>query len=77
MPEAVVEVRDVKQVQTRSGNTRFVLVDDEGREFTTFREEIAAKLGGLKGRRAQIEFHEQQRNGFTNMYLDRVEPEGE
>jgi hypothetical protein len=27
-----------------------------------------------EGKRARIEFHEQQRNGFTNVYLDRVEP---
>jgi hypothetical protein len=74
MPEAVVEVRDVKQVQTRSGNTRFVLVDDEGREFTTFREEIAARLHGLEGSRARIQYHEEQRGNFTNVYLDRVEP---
>jgi hypothetical protein len=26
-----------------------------------------------EGRRARIEFHEQKRNGFTNVYLDRVE----
>lgn len=74
MPEAVVEVKDVKQVQTRSGNTRFVLVDDRGREFTTFREEIAARLEGLEGRRARIEYHEERRGNFTNVYLDRVEP---
>lgn len=74
MPEAVVDVREVKEVRTRSGNTRYVLVDDRGREFTTFREEIAARLGGLKGKRARIEYHEQQRGNFTNVYLDDVVP---
>jgi len=73
MPETVVDVRDVKQVPTRSGNTRFVLVDDKGREFTTFREEIASGLDELKGRRARIEYHEERRGSFTNVYLDRVE----
>jgi hypothetical protein len=72
--EAVVDVRGVKQVPTRSGNTRFVLVDAEGREFTTFREEIASRLEGLEGKRARIQYHEEQRGKFTNVYLDRVEP---
>jgi hypothetical protein len=74
MPEAEVRVREVKAFKTRSGNTRFVLADDEGNEYTTFKEAVAAKLPGLEGRRARIKFHEQQRDGFTNVYLDAVEP---
>jgi hypothetical protein len=77
MPETEVRVSDVKAFKTRSGNTRFVLVDDEGNEYTTFKEAIAAKLPGLEGRRARIKFHEQQRDGFTNVYLDAVEPLGD
>jgi hypothetical protein len=67
-------VSDVKAVRTRSGNTRFVLVGDDGREFSTFREEIAADLPSLKGRRAHVEYHEERRGAYTNVYLDRVEP---
>jgi hypothetical protein len=74
MPEAEVRVNEVKAFKTRSGNTRFVLVDDAGKEYSTFKEAIAAKLPGLEGRRARITFHEQQRDGFTNVYLDAVEP---
>ncbi len=74
MPEADVRVRDVKAFKTKSGNTRFVLVDDQGTEYSTFREQIAAKLQGLEGRRARIKYHEQARDGFTNVYLDAVEP---
>jgi hypothetical protein len=74
VPEAVVDVRDVKHVPTRSGATRYVLVDDQGREFTTFREDIASGLDGLEGKRARIAYHEEQRGRFTNVYLDRVEP---
>ena len=74
MPEADVRVSEVKALKTRSGNTRFVLVDDAGNEYSTFKEAVAAKLPGLEGRRARIEFHEQERNGFTNVYLDAVEP---
>jgi hypothetical protein len=67
-------VREVRALKTRAGNTRFVLVDEGGNEYTTFKEPVAAKLPGLEGRRARIEFHEQERNGFTNVYLDDVTP---
>jgi hypothetical protein len=73
MAEADVRVSNVKAFQTKSGNTRFVLVDDEGKEYSTFKEQVAAKLPGLEGKRARIKFHEQERNGFTNVYLDAVE----
>ncbi|HYX88615.1 MAG TPA: hypothetical protein VE753_04550 [Gaiellaceae bacterium] len=74
MPEAEVRVRDAKALRTQGGNVRFVLVDDEGREYSTFKQEIAAALPGLEGRRVRIEYHEQQRGRFTNVYLDAVEP---
>ena len=77
MAEADVRVAEVKAFKTKSGNTRFVLVDDAGNEYSTFKEQIAAKLPGLEGKRARIQFHEQERNGFTNVYLDAVEPLGE
>jgi hypothetical protein len=76
VPEAEVHVADVKAIRTKSGNTRFVLVDDAGNEYSTFKEDVAANLPGLKGQRARIRFHEQERNGFTNVYLDSVEPLG-
>ena len=68
-----VRVQEVKAFKTSSGNTRFVLVDDAGNEYTTFREGIARKALEAEGRRARIKFHEQERNGFTNVYLDAVE----
>ena len=74
MPEAEVKVSEVKALKTRSGNTRFVLVDDAGNEYSTFKEAVASSLPGLEGRRARITFHEQERQGFTNVYLDKVEP---
>ena len=74
MGEAVVTVAEVKALKTQSGNTRFVLRDDEGHEFTTFREQIARDALAAEGRRARITFHEQQRGNFTNVYLDGVEP---
>ena len=74
MAEAVVTVAEVKAFKTQSGNTRFVLRDDEGREFTTFREHIARDALAADGRRARITLHEQQRGNFTNVYLDAVAP---
>lgn len=73
MAEKEVAVREVQALQTQSGNMRFVLRDEDGNEYTTFKEPIAKQAVAAEGRRARIEFHEQQRNGFTNVYLDRVE----
>jgi hypothetical protein len=75
--DATITVRDVQALKTRSGATRFVLVDDAGKEYTTFRPEIGEQARRALGRRARIEFHEQQRGGFTNVYLDAVEPTDE
>jgi hypothetical protein len=69
-----VRVEEVKALETRSGNTRYVLVDDEGNEYSTLREPIARKAVEAEGGRARIRFHEEERNGFTNVYLDAVEP---
>ena len=74
MAEAEVRVSEVNAFKTRSGNTRFVLVDERGNEYSTFKEQIAAKLPGLEGKRARITYHEQERGGFTNVYLDAVVP---
>ena len=73
MATADVRVAEVKALKTRSGNTRYVLIDDAGNEYSTFKENIAVRLPGLEGKRARIEFHEQERNGFTNVYLDAIE----
>jgi hypothetical protein len=74
MPEQVVEVESVKEFETKGGNTRFVLRDAGGNEYTTFREQIGAAAKRLAGSRARIKFHEQQRGEYTNVYLDSVEP---
>jgi hypothetical protein len=73
MAEREVLVEEVKAFKTQSGNTRFVLRADDGSEYTTFKEAIAKQAVAAEGRRARIEFHEQERNGFTNVYLDRAE----
>jgi hypothetical protein len=72
--EATVRVADVRTFQTKSGNTRFVLRDESGKEYTTFREEIGQAAVAAQGSTARIEYHETQRDGFQNVYLDAVEP---
>jgi hypothetical protein len=72
--QADVRIASVEEAQTRSGHIRFVITDDGGSEYTTFREQIGAAAKAAEGRRARIEFHETQRGGFTNVYLDKVEP---
>jgi len=68
-----VQVVEVKALKTRSGNTRFVLRSEDGAEYTTFKEAIARQAVAAEGKRARIEFHEQERDGFRNVYLDHVE----
>jgi hypothetical protein len=70
--DADVLVQKVEQVETRTGKTRYVLRDDQGREFTTFRPGIGREAAKFEGRRAHIEFHEEERNGFQNVYLDAI-----
>jgi hypothetical protein len=73
MPEKTVHVDEVKAFKTQSGNTRFVLRAEDGEEYSTFKEAIAKQAIAAEGKRATITFHEQERNGFTNVYLDKVE----
>jgi hypothetical protein len=73
MPEATVTVERVEAHKTQSGNTRFVLIDDSGREYTTFKEPIARQAIAAEGRRGRIQFHETQKGNFINVYLDSVE----
>jgi hypothetical protein len=75
--EAEVVVRSVERVSTRSGKVRFVLHASDGREFTTFREQIGEAAQGYEGRRARIDYHEETRAGYHNVYLDRISAAGD
>jgi hypothetical protein len=70
--EADVHIRKVATNETRSGNTRYVVTDDQGREYTTFRPAIGKEAATFEGRQAHISFHEEERNGFQNVYLDGI-----
>ena len=72
--DAEAVIASVKTSQTRNGNTRWTVRDDQGREYTTFREAIGRAAEAAEGRPARIRFHEDERNGFRNVYLDEVQP---
>jgi hypothetical protein len=72
--EAEVDIADVRTFETSGGNTRFVIRDADGKEYTTFREAIGEAARRAEGRRARIEYHENRRGQYTNVYLDKVEP---
>jgi hypothetical protein len=74
--EVVTQLTEVQTFDTRGGNTRFVARDADGREYTTFREEIGAQARQLQGRRVRISYHEVQRGQYTNVYLDEIEAVG-
>ena len=72
--EAVVKIRDVRTFETRGGNLRYVVRDTDDGEYTTFREAIGQQAEQHEGKRVRIEYHEEQRGQYTNVYLDKVEP---
>jgi hypothetical protein len=72
--ETVTKIEDVMTFETRTGNTRYVVKDSDGNEYTTFRESIGQEAQRLEGKRVRLEYHETQRGQYTNVYLDKVEP---
>jgi hypothetical protein len=70
--ERVTRVESVSTHETRGGNTRYVVRDSDGDEYTTFRPQIGNAAMGFEGKPARIEFHEEQRGNFTNVYLDAI-----
>ena len=75
--DADVLITSVRTDETRNGNTRWTVVDGGGGEYTTFRPAIGKAAEQAEGARARISFHEEERNGFRNVYLDGVEPAAE
>jgi hypothetical protein len=71
--EAVTTIEQVRTFSTRGGNARYVIRDGDGNEYTTFREGIGEEARKLEGRRVRIEYHEEERGQYRNVYLDKVE----
>jgi hypothetical protein len=72
--EREVELAEVSVTRTARGNTRYVARAADGGEYTTFRDEIGERARQLQGKRVRLEFHEEQRGQYRNVYLDGVEP---
>src|SRR5947209_7922773 len=72
--QAVVDIQGVRTFETRGGNVRYVIRDTDGNEYTTFREAIGKKAAEVEGQRVRIEYHEEQRGQYKNVYLDKVDP---
>jgi hypothetical protein len=72
--DATITVDSVRTFETRSGSTRYVVKAADGNEYTTFREHIGNAAMGLEGKRVRIEYHEETRGNFHNVYLDKIEP---
>jgi hypothetical protein len=75
--ERVARIDSVRTSETRNGNTRFVARDEDGNEYSTFKERIGKCAQGLEGKLARISYHEATRDGHQNVYLDGVEAVGE
>ena len=73
----VTTIADVRTFETRGGNQRYVVRDADDNEYTTFREAIGEQARELEGRRVRLEYHEEQRGQYKNVYLDKVEPAAE
>jgi hypothetical protein len=72
VPDEEIHVADVEAMPTRSGNTRWVVRSDRGKEFTTFRPDIGRQAERYRGRGARVRYHEEERGGFHNVYLDDI-----
>jgi hypothetical protein len=72
--DVVTTIADVRTFETRGGNQRYVVRDADDNEYTTFREAIGEQARQFKGRRVRLEYHEEKRGQYTNVYLDKVEP---
>jgi hypothetical protein len=55
--DATVLVEEVEEIASRSGNTRYIVRDAEGNEYTTFRPQIGGEAARYQGRRAHITYH--------------------
>ncbi len=72
--ETVSTLQEVREFEMRRGGIRYVAVDADGTEYTTFRAAIGERAKQLQGSLVTITYHEQERGQYTNVYLDAVEP---
>jgi hypothetical protein len=71
--QTVVTLAEVRTIETRRGSVRYVGKDTDGNEYTTFREEIGERAKQLSGMRVRLDYHEERRGQYNNVYLDKIE----
>lgn len=65
---------EVRTFPTQRGSVRYVSRDMDGNEYTTFREDIGERARQLQGQRVRLEYHEERRGRYQNVYLDQIGP---
>jgi hypothetical protein len=74
VPEEEVRIAEIKAFNTKNGHTRYVLVDDRGKEYSTFKEQIAAKLPGLEGKKVRITYEAADREISPRDLFAKLQP---
>ena len=72
MAELTAVVDDVR-VKKLSDDRQFYVIKSDGKEFSTFKRDLAASAKALIGQQAKIDYTEKQNGEWTNRYLENVE----
>jgi len=72
MVKTVTHVHDVRQLRTSSAKPA-TSSSTAGVNTRRFGSQIGARATEFEGRRARIEFHEEQRVEFLNIYVDGID----
>ena len=72
MAELTAVVDDVR-VKKLSDDRQLYVIKSDGKEFTTFKRDLAASAKAMIGQQAKIDYTEKQNGEWTNRYLENVE----
>jgi len=70
--ELTAVVDDVR-VKKLSDDRQLYVIKSDGKEFTTFKRDLAASAKAMIGQQAKIDYTEKQNGEWTNRYLENVE----
>jgi len=60
-------------VKKLSDDRQLYVIKSDGKEFTTFKRDLAASAKAMIGQQAKIDYTEKQNGEWTNRYLENVE----
>ena len=72
MAELTAVVDDVR-VKKLSDDRQLYVIKSDGKEFSTFKRDLAASAKAMIGQQAKIDYTEKQNGEWTNRYLENVE----